>query len=120
MNDVVDNYSRMVNEAATGDPNFPNRNLDTGDVTRAGDYKLTDEAYASLVRRLAKHHFANVTPALQANILKFFSSGPANRSLKKHKWRETQAAVIALKAANLNQLLGGGSLFCENWSGRRG
>src|SRR5437868_13032169 len=41
MNDVVDNYSRMVNEAATGDPNFPNRNLDTGDVTRAGDYKLT-------------------------------------------------------------------------------
>src|SRR5438552_7040853 len=38
MNDVVDNYSRMVHEAATGDPNFPNRNLDTGDVTRAGDY----------------------------------------------------------------------------------
>ena len=102
MNDVVDNYSRMVHEAATGDPNFPNRNLDTGDVTRAGDYKLTDEAYASLVRRLSKHHFANVTPALQANILKFFSSGPANRSLKKHKWRETQAALIALKAANLN------------------
>src|SRR5205085_1284275 len=71
-------------------------------LTRAGDYKLTDEAYASLVRRLAKHHFANVTPALQTNILKFFSSGPANRSLKKHKWRETQAALIALKAANLN------------------
>ncbi len=94
---------RLVHEAATGDPNFPNRNLDTGDVTRAGDYKLTDEAYASLVRRLAKHHFANVTPALQTNILKFFSSGPANRSLKKHKWRETQAALIALKAANLNQ-----------------
>ena len=103
MNDVVDNYSRMVNEAATGDPNFPNRNLDTGDVTRAGDYKLTDEAYASLVRRLSKHRFANVTPALQANILKFFSIGPANRSLKKHKWRETQAALIALKAANLTQ-----------------
>ena len=103
MNDVVDNYSRMVHEAATGDPNFPNRNLDTGDVTRAGDYKLTDEAYASLVRRLSKHRFANVTPALQANILKFFSIGPANRSLKKHKWRETQAALIALKAANLTQ-----------------
>jgi Zinc dependent phospholipase C len=103
MNDVVDNYSRMVHEAANGDPNFPNRNLDTGDVTRAGDYKLTDEAYASLVRRLAKHHFANVTPALQANILKFFSSGPANHSLKKHKWHETQTALIALKAANLNQ-----------------
>ncbi len=102
MNDVVDNYSRMVHEAATGDPNFPNRNLDTGDVTRAGDYKLTDEAYASLVRRLAKHHFANVTPALQANILKFFSSGQANRSLK-HKWHETQVALTALKAANLNQ-----------------
>src|SRR5437763_16208893 len=103
MNDVVYNYSRMVNEVATSYPNFPNRNLDTGDVSRAGDYNLTVEAYASLVRRLAKHHFTNVTPALQANILKFFTSGPANRSLKKHKWRETQAALIALKAANLNQ-----------------
>jgi len=101
MNDVVDHYSRMVQEAAGGDLKFPNRNLDTGDLTRAGDYKLTDEAYASLVRRLAKHHFANVTPTLQENILKFFSSGPANRSLKKHKWHETQAALIALKAANL-------------------
>jgi hypothetical protein len=103
MNDVVDHYSRMVQEAAGGDLKFPNRNLDTGDLTRAGDYKLTDEAYASLVRRLAKHHFANVTPTLQENILKFFSSGPANRSLKKHKWHETQAALIALKAANLTQ-----------------
>jgi zinc dependent phospholipase C len=101
MNDVVDHYSRMVQEAVGGDLKFPNRNLDTGDLTRAGDYKLTDEAYASLVRRLAKHHFANVTPTLQENILKFFSSGPANRSLKKHKWHETQAALIALKAANL-------------------
>src|SRR2546429_9514705 len=103
MSEPVNNYSQMVNGSATGEPNYHNRNLDTGDVTRAGDYKLTDEAYASLVRRLAKHHFANVTPALQANILRFFSSGPANRSLKKHKWRETQAALIALKAANLNQ-----------------
>jgi hypothetical protein len=103
MNNVVERYSRMVQDAAAGDLKFPNRNLDTGDLTRPGTYKLTDEAYAGLVRRLAKHHFANVTPALQANILDFFSSAPLNRSKKIHKWRETQSALVQLKTANLSR-----------------
>ena len=103
MNNVVERYSRMVQAAAGGGLNFPNRNLDTGDLTRPGDYELTDEAYAGLVRRLAKHHFANVTPALQANILDFFSNAPLNRSKKIHKWRETQSALVQLKTANLSR-----------------
>lgn len=103
MNNVVEQYSRLVEEAAGGDLKFPNRNLDTGDLTRAGHYKLADEAYADLVRRLAKHHFTHVTPDLRSNILDFFSSAPADRLRKIHKWRETQSAVAALKAANLEQ-----------------
>jgi Zinc dependent phospholipase C len=103
MNNVVEQYSRLMEEAAGGDLKFPNRNLDTGDLTRAGHYKLADEAYAGLVRRLAKHHFTHVTPDLRSNILDFFSSAPADRLRKIHKWRETQSAVAALKAANLEQ-----------------
>jgi len=103
MNNVVEQYSRLVEEAAGGDLKFPNRNLDTGDLTRAGNYELADEAYAGLVRRLAKHHFTHVTPDLRSNILDFFSSAPADRLRKIHKWRETQSAVAALKAANLEQ-----------------
>jgi len=103
MNNVVEQYSRLVEEAAGGDLKFPNRNLDTGDLTRAGNYELADEAYAGLVRRLSKHHFTHVTPELRSNILDFFSSAPADRLRKIHKWRETQSAVAALKAANLGQ-----------------
>jgi len=103
MNNVVEQYSRLVEEAAGGDLKFPNRNLDTGDLTRAGNYELADEAYAGLVRRLSKHHFTHVTPGLRSNILDFFSSAPADRLRKIHKWRETQSAVAALKAANLGQ-----------------
>jgi zinc dependent phospholipase C len=100
MNNVVEHYSRMVQDAARGDLTFPNRNLDTGDLTRAGNYKLADEAYAGLVRRLAKHRFAGVTPELKANILEFFAGEPAVPIIKKSKWQKTQAALAALKAAN--------------------
>ncbi|HEV2716726.1 MAG TPA: zinc dependent phospholipase C family protein, partial [Terriglobales bacterium] len=36
MNNVVERYSRMVQAAAGGDLKFPNRNLDTGNLTRPG------------------------------------------------------------------------------------
>jgi hypothetical protein len=99
MNNVVEHYSRMVQAAAGGDLKFANRNLDTGDLTRAGNYKLADEAYADLVRLLGKHHFTGVTPELKANMLEFFASEPAVPIIKKRKWRETQSALAALKAA---------------------
>ena len=100
MNNVVERYSSMVKAAAAGDLKFPNRNLDTGDLTRAGNYKLADETYAGLVRRLARHRFKGVTPELKANILEFFAGEPAVPIIKKSKWRGTQSALAALKAAN--------------------
>jgi len=37
---------------------------------------------ASLIRRLAKNHFAHLTPALRANVLEYCASGPTQNVIK--------------------------------------
>ncbi|PYX56946.1 MAG: hypothetical protein DMG73_14135 [Acidobacteria bacterium] len=98
MDNVVDQCHRLVQKVNAGDPNFPNRNLDTGAVTRAAQYKLADETYSQLARHIAHNHFALTTPALKANILEYFASGPAQHNIKPREWRNTQAALTELKA----------------------
>jgi hypothetical protein len=98
MDNVINQYHRLVEKVNAGDLNFPDRNLDTGAVTRAGQYKLADETYARLARRIAHNHFALTTPALKANILEYFASGAAQQGIKRKEWRGTQAALTQLKA----------------------
>jgi hypothetical protein len=106
MNTVVDQYHREVEKLKASGPAFPNRNLDTGAVTRAAQYKLADETYSRLVRRLAHNHFALTTPALRANILDYFASGPAQNSIKDREWRATQIALKELKAETAHSQTG--------------
>ncbi len=96
MNEVVEQYRRLVKEAGTEQWSFPDRNLDTGELARAGEYRLGDEAYGKLIRRLAKNRFAHLTPDLRSNILEYCASGPIQNIIK-HKRRETKAALTMLK-----------------------
>jgi hypothetical protein len=80
-----------------GDFKIPNRNLDTGELTRAGQYRLADQSYRDLVRRLAKKHFADLTPDLKSSILAYFGSGSVGHDWKKHKWKETERDLTKLK-----------------------
>jgi len=43
-----------------------------GGATRAGEYELADEAHAELLQRLARGHFANLSPDLGADLLAYF------------------------------------------------
>jgi len=97
MDNVVTNYHRLVKQVSDGDFDIPNRNLDTGDPTRAGKYFMADEAYDDLVRRLAKNHFKDATPELRASLLTYFNSGSSRDKLGWHKWRETRKAIAKLK-----------------------
>ena len=98
----VERYRSLLGEVASHDElRFDNRNLDTGRAVKAGDYRLADEAYADLLARLAKDHFARMTPALRANLLAFFADDalPGDREGAK-AWRERQANLRALRAAH--------------------
>ncbi|HYA24991.1 MAG TPA: zinc dependent phospholipase C family protein [Terriglobales bacterium] len=98
MDNVVAEYHRLIRQVDDGHLKIPNRNLDIGDLTRAGQYKLADQAYDDLVRRLAKNNFAHLTPDLKANILAYFAGGSARDKLSRHKWRETEEALAKLKS----------------------
>ena len=97
MDDVVTQFHRLVRQVKGGDFKIPNRNLDTGELTRAGQYRLADQSYRDLVSRLAKKHFANLTPDLKSSILAYFASGSVGHDWKRRKWKETERDLSKLK-----------------------
>jgi zinc dependent phospholipase C len=97
MDNVVEQYHKLLQQANNGDLKFADLNLDSGGETRAGRYLLADKTYSQLVRRLADNRFAHVTPALKANILQFFASGVVRSEVKKKGWQKTQAALAQLR-----------------------
>jgi len=99
MDKVVAEYHRLIQQAEAGELSFADRNLDTGNLTHAGDYRLADQTYAQLVRQLADDHFAHLTAAVKQDLLRYFASGPVAASLKKKDWEKTQTALEKLKTA---------------------
>jgi len=97
MDRVVTEYHRRIEEVNAGHLKLPPRNLDTGAPTKAGEYDLADLSYAELVRRLARSHFAHVTPELRAAILSFFQSGNAKRGVNKNEREGTTRALDELR-----------------------
>jgi len=101
MNNVVRIYVEQAHKMADGTNDLPDRNLDTGALTKPGQYKLADDAYSELVLLLSKHNFAGVTPGLRENILWYFSTNSASLSLRRGKWKKTDEALQMLKATNV-------------------
>jgi Zinc dependent phospholipase C len=96
---TLDQYHALLRQARPGRLVLVNMNLDLGRPTRAGEYRLADEAYSDLVTKLHKHEFNNVTPELRKNILAFFSNLNAPIATKKDSsdWRKIRLALDKLK-----------------------
>ena len=96
---TLDQYRALLRQAKPGRLVLVNMNLDLGRPTRAGEYRLADEAYSDLVTKLYKHEFNNVTPELRKNILAFFSNLNAPIATKKDSgaWRKIMVALDRLK-----------------------
>lgn len=93
-------YDMLLTEYETHQLELPNRDYDTGNPTEPGEYKLADETYSKLLQKLAENNFANVPPALQANILSFYSdlSRPIYTKQHKAQWKKTLRDLALLKA----------------------
>lgn len=102
MDSVVAEYHRRVQEVDSGTLHLPTRNLDTGALTKAGDYQLADLSYSELARRMAHQHFEHLTPSLRDAVLSFFASGPAQHGANKKEWLETDRALAALRTVKLS------------------
>jgi hypothetical protein len=80
---------------------LPDINFDTGQPTRAGSYKLTDDSYAFLLGKLEARHFDMLTPALRENILSFYGNLQEPLDTKRHKeeFAKLQERLQELKQA---------------------
>jgi zinc dependent phospholipase C len=101
VNDTVDQYRAYLRQLANHDIHLANKDFDTGKETQAGEYPLTDSAYAKLLDKLAGGNFAQVTPQLRQNVLAFYNGAPA--STNKDEWEKAMKNLEQLKATGAQQ-----------------
>ncbi len=79
---------------------LPNRDLDTGDWTRPGAYRLTDKTYAKLLREITEEQKQPVPPGLKKDILNYYASPDAPISTKRNRgdWARVQKDLDLLRA----------------------
>jgi hypothetical protein len=100
---TLDNYKALLAEASSNSLRLANTDFDTGRMTHAGEYVLTDKSYGRLLDQLAHNDFVQVTPALRENILAFYGDPSAPIATKRNvgAWQKTQDEVQRLKTLNL-------------------
>ena len=99
VNHTLDNYKGLLHEAGAKTFSLPNTDFDTGKMTRAGEYKLSDQSYAYLLDKLAAHNFENVTAELRENILAFYGdlNAPIATKDDADDWQKTQDELEKLR-----------------------
>ncbi|MCC9168033.1 zinc dependent phospholipase C family protein [Pontibacter harenae] len=103
-NTTVDNYSAVLRSMRQSEPALNNMQLDTGEPTSPGTYKLTDETYAELLVKLEKNEFKHLTPALRKDILNFYEqvNEPSDLKAEKEDWEKVAEALQKLKKVKLS------------------
>jgi len=103
VNHTVENYKQLLAEEGKKDLHLTNTDFDTGRVTRAGEYVLSDQTYAKLLDQLAQHNFDQITPDLRDNILAFYGdpSAPIATKRKPKDWQKTQEELQRLRAVSI-------------------
>jgi len=96
---TVDQYRAFLEEVRTNSVILPNRDLDTGNETKAAEYSLTDDAYAQLLSRLSEKKFDLTTADLRDDILHFYSDLAAPIETKKDngRWQAVLTSLDQLK-----------------------
>ena len=100
---TIENYKGLLVKVEEKKLVLANTDFDTGHLTHAGEYKLTDNAYARLLDELAQDKFKQVTPELRENILAFYGdpSAPVSTARDTAAWTKTQAQLNQLKTTVL-------------------
>ena len=100
INTTVDQYRAFLEEERTDSLVLPNCDLDSGKVTQAAEYSLTDETYAKLLAQLSGGKFEKVSPELRTNLLDFYSDLSLPIATKTHQsdWQGVLTALEQLKS----------------------
>jgi hypothetical protein len=79
---------------------LPNRDLDTGQVTRPGGYPLTDTTYAELLHRLTRDPSQPIPPGIQSDVEAYYADPNAPIVTRQHPgaWKKVQEELKILAA----------------------
>ncbi len=101
INTTVDQYHALLEEVRTDSLVLPNRDLDSGNETKAAEYSLTDDAYAQLLAQLSGRKFDRTSSQLRDNILQFYSDLSVPIETKKNtvRWQSVLTELGQLKSA---------------------
>jgi Zinc dependent phospholipase C len=102
INTTVDQYRALLEEVRTDALVLPNSDLDSGKLTKAAEYSLTDETYAKLLSQLSAKKFDSTPPELRANILEFYSdlSAPIETKKDAAHWQNVLTSLDQLRSLN--------------------
>jgi hypothetical protein len=102
-NASIDRYRELLVEVKRDRLQLPNQNFDTGALTQAGQYKLTDAAYAKLLDKLA-HHYDGMSPELRGDLLGFYNNleAPIATKTNDKEWATLLKQLDELRAADLH------------------
>jgi hypothetical protein len=100
-NAAIDGYRALLAGAGSGRLSLPNRNLDMGEATKAGQYNLADTAYAKLLHKL-EGHYANMPQDLRSDMLAFYQdlSLPIATKSNETEWARLQQELNHLSAVD--------------------
>ena len=98
INVATNHYRTFLEEARANKLVLPNCDLDSGELTKAEEYSLADESYASLLAMLAIGKVNQTSPQLRDNILDYYS-GTTLPIKTKREASHSQEVLM-----NLNQL----------------
>ena len=100
-NVTMDRYRKLLEAVAESQLQLPNDNLDVGEVTSPGKYRLNDDTHAKLLRRLAEQNFRDTPRETRAELLEFYADPNApNATKRKPKmWSKVEADVQQLKTS---------------------
>jgi hypothetical protein len=103
---TLDNYRTLLIEVRKKDVHLPNTDFDTGRLTHAGEYPLSDEAYARLLDYLVRGDFLGLTPELRENILAYYRDENAPLATKKKAaaWEKTREELERLKSVTPSEV----------------
>jgi hypothetical protein len=99
INTTVDQYKAFLEEVRSDSLLLPNCDFDSGQVTKAAEYSLTDDTYAQLLSQLSERKFDLTSPELRDNILSFYSdlSVPIETKKDQVRWQSVLASLDQLR-----------------------
>jgi hypothetical protein len=100
-NTTIDRYREYLSEVREDRLKLANQNIDMGELSPAGKYKLTDGAYSKLLHKL-DGHYTEAPVELRSNILAFYQDLSLPISTKEHPadWSRLLEELDRLKAVN--------------------